>query len=133
VYRHDENGWSKREDGNWNPISRNSRTSPTDLASRRDSLKTKHSEITEKRGTSGKSSRAEVSKKRTGSRPSRSQHRSFNTSTRNFKTRGTYSGLQRDRSARSRGSYRTRQHRSMRSTAHRGRSRGSRGGSRGRR
>jgi hypothetical protein len=133
VYRHDENGWSKRKDGNWNPISRNSRTSPTDLASRRDSLKTKHSEITEKRGTSGKSSRAEVSKKRTGSRPSRSQHRSFNTSTRNFKTRGTYSGLQRDRSARSRGSYRTRQHRSMRSTAPRGRSRGSRGGSRGRR
>ena len=133
VYRHDENGWSKRKDGNWNPISRDKRTSPTDLASRRDSLKTKHSEITEKRGLSRKSSRAEVSSRRTGSRPSRFQQRSFDTGTRNFKSRGTYSRLQRDRSARSRGSYRTRQHRSMRSTGYRGRRPSGRGGSRGRR
>jgi len=144
VYRHDENGWSKREGGNWNQISRDQRTSPTDLAGSRDSLKSKRSETTEKRGLSGKSSRAEVSSKRTGSRSSVSQPRRYGTSARNINSRSTYSGLQKNRSARSRGSYRTRQHQSRRSTrvsgrrpggrsGSRGRSPGGRGGSRGRR
>lgn len=137
VYRHDENGWSKREDRDWSPINRDRGTSSTDLAGRRNSQETKRSEIKKKRGSSGKSSRAEVSSKRnysqpSRSQPSRSQQRSFDTHKRNVNSRSTYSGLQKDRSARSRGSYRTRQSQSMRSTAPRSRSSGSQSRSRGR-
>jgi hypothetical protein len=140
VYRHDENGWSKREGENWNQISRDQRTPTTNLAGSRDSLKSKRSEVQSKRSkmtgkteSSRKPNLGNVSSKRTGSRSSVSQPRRYGTSARNIKSRSTYSGLQRNRSARSRGSYRTRQHQSRRSTRVSGRRPSGRGGSRGRR
>lgn len=122
LYRHDENGWSKHDQGDWKSIDWDKKTFSETRESRLNSRQMHRSDITEKRGATGWSERKAVPLDQNGYR-----------SIRTAPSRDTYSRLQRDRSARSRGDYRTRQRHSMRSSASRGRiSRGG-GGFRGRR
>ena len=123
VYRRDEDGWSKRENGTWDPVSRE-KPSSTDMADRRDELKSKQGDF--QRPEKGGAISDKVK-----SRPSEQISKSRDRTRGDFKSSKTRARLQKDRAARSRGNYRTQKHYSRSRSSFGGRSRGGRGGMRG--
>jgi hypothetical protein len=143
VYRHDEDGWAKYEDGNWEPAERE-RTAPSDDASeRRESLKSREREdsrdVRSQEGrwrdrygdASGRrGERSGDRGKRTYDRP-RGDYRSRDTYGQGGRdrSRDTHGQLRKDRESRSRGNYRAERYGRSRSGS--SPSRGGGGGGRG--
>jgi hypothetical protein len=132
VYRRDENGWSRYNDGNWDSID----TSEAQARAR----ERRESGAGSERGQQARSELESRGVDRDAARDrraegSRSRERP-STTQRGSRSGDVAGGLQRDHRARSQGSQRTRDYRSMRGgSASRGgfRSGGARGGGRGRR
>jgi hypothetical protein len=116
LYRRDEDGWSKREDGGWYPVSRDEIASK-DRPDTREGLKTKKDKIS---NTDGDFRRSE-----------RESSRRIDRSRGDFESTRKHGDLNRQRYSRERGSQRTRQHYSRPSHRSGGRSFGRQGGSRG--
>ena len=118
LYRRDEDGWSKRGDGEWDQISRDDRPS-IDRQDSREGLKTKQGKI---KKTDGAFQRSD-----------RSSSKGYDRSRGDFKSTKTHGDLKRQHNSRNRGSQRTRQNYSRPSHRSGSRNVGGRGGGRGRR
>jgi hypothetical protein len=123
LYRRDEDGWSKRENGTWDPVSREERFS-SEMADRRDALKSKKGELR-------RSDRDGTVSNKVKSRPSGQTSESRDRNRGDFKTSKTRAKLEKDHAARSRGNYRIQRHYSRSRGSFGGRSLGGRGGMRG--
>ena len=149
LYRRDEDGWSKRGDGEWDQISRDDRPS-IDRQDSREGLKTKQDKIPKTDGAFQRDKRPSIDrpgtregmktkqgkiKKTDGGfqRSDRSSSKGYDRSRGDFKSTKTHGDLKRQHNSRNRGSQRTRQNYSRSSHRSGSRSVGGRGGGRGRR
>jgi hypothetical protein len=107
TYRHDENGWSKYENGAWNPVERDQSKVLQDRADSQKKAPQMSAGQSDKKPSAGTSDRSRDISPRTEPRPTATPStRDAARGAQDIRSTDTSRNLQADRSARSRGDYR---------------------------
>jgi hypothetical protein len=125
MYQHSENGWSKYENGAWNPVEREKGQALQDRADSQKKVSQLPAGQSDKKPSAGTADRSKSTSPRVDSRPAPPSTKDASRGTTDVRSTETHSQLQADRSARSRGDYRAA---SQPSAASRGSSMGGGGG-----